>query len=247
LLTPKIDVRPPPDFSSGTNTPTEAKADLPSSPNTRPSPISARDEQWTTFINKYDGGECFLLLPVTLNSPRPKIDGYGASVAPFEVFDNAFTKANKIEADIGVHQVTAEQCPAITFLRHMRSELSTGPKVELENLKLRAGEALRGTLQNLGSRHPVFLLVSETGAVHNLTNFLRPEGELHRFSIPLPKAGTPGEQPQLLVALATSQPLESINSATVLNAASFFPPLLAQLEQKHEQLGVAALYFKLDR
>jgi serine/threonine-protein kinase len=211
------------------------------------SAITERERQLANFINQYDGGECFFLLPVALNLPKPKIEGYGTSAVPFQAFDSAFTLANKIEPDVGVRQVAQAQCPALTFLSRVRAGAALAPRLQLASTELRAGDVLSGTFSNVGNHYLTFLLISETGTVHNLSSLLRPEGELRRFDIPLQLTGTPGNQPELLVAIASKNSFDSLTSGGMLDATVFFPRLLSEIEDKGGAVGATALYFKLQR
>jgi serine/threonine-protein kinase len=206
-----------------------------------------RDQQFAKFIAQYDGGECFFLLPVALNLPKPRIDGFGATLAPFQAFDTAFTAANKTEADIGVIEVARQQCPALTFLSRLRGLPGAPPRLAVDKPNLRGGEALTGTLAEFGTRTLAFLYISDTGTVHNLTSLLRPEGDTRRFKIPLPRAGSPGTQPELLIALASDKPLDALRPAGSLDAAAYFPPLLSEAQEKHAAVGATAVFFKLER
>ena len=56
-------------------------------------PVVGRAEQITRYINSYDGGDCFFITPNNVSASAARIDGYGASAAPFQRLDDAFKSA----------------------------------------------------------------------------------------------------------------------------------------------------------
>src|SRR5215468_2264209 len=90
--------------------------------------ISAR-QRIIEFVNAYDGGDCFFVTPEAVDVDNAVLDGLGSSVAPFEILDHEFKRKNGFEPSIGVHQVMAEQCPAVSFLFHTRHQRSVAPRL----------------------------------------------------------------------------------------------------------------------
>ena len=84
-------------------------------PTQQPQPPS-RIDRIRRYVEQYDGGECFFVAPVAIGEAKAAIEGYGASVQPFHGLDEAFKRDIGFSADIGVRQVTPQQCPAITLL-----------------------------------------------------------------------------------------------------------------------------------
>ena len=84
------------------------------------------------YIEQYDGGNCFFVVPGALDEHAAVIEGFGASTEPFRIFDRAFKAANRFEADIGVRLVTEQQCPAIAFLAKLRTENTRGLHLDID-------------------------------------------------------------------------------------------------------------------
>jgi len=129
----------------------------------------------------------------------------------------------------------------------MHAGIGQAPRLQISSTEVRGGESLSGTLANIGTRNIAVLLVSESGTVHNLSSLLQPEGNLRRFDIPMSRAGPPGDQPELLVAITSEEPLLALSSGGIPDAASLFPRLLAETENRRDAVSATAAYFKLKR
>jgi serine/threonine-protein kinase len=198
------------------------------------------------YISQYNGGDCFFIAPNTVSASAARIDGYGDSPAAFEILDDAFKRANGFEADIDVRQVTAPQCPAITFLGRLRGERSRALRLRVAATNLKSGDALVGTLEGAGNNSVQLLLVSDEGAVQDLSALLKPAGDARSFNLRMQRAGAAGAQPQLLVAVTSTKPLETLKDAKS-PADRLFPLALVEATRTGQSIGAAVLYFKLDK
>src|SRR5262249_12705115 len=146
LVLPPVNVPPkPPDLN-----PTIAK---PRDDEPRPGPISPRERPATDprqriieFVNAYDGGDCFFISPEAVDDGRATLDGIGSAVAPCEFLDYEFKRQNGLEASIGVHQVMAEQCPAVSFLFRTRNQRGVAPRLDVVTAGLKDGGPLTGSI-----------------------------------------------------------------------------------------------------
>jgi serine/threonine-protein kinase len=208
----------------------------------------SRTEKIKQYVEQYDGGECFFIAPIAVGETRATIEGLGASVQPFSNLDAAFKRDNGFEADISLRQVTQAQCPAITFLGRLRAERARAPRLDIDKVSLRSGETMTGLVDRFGSRNVELLLVSDTGLVQNVSQQLRPGTDAKTFSIGMQeREGTPGSQPQLLLAVASPRPLDALKAARPVAAEQFFPAVLNEAQRTGQTLGVTARYFKLER
>jgi serine/threonine-protein kinase len=205
-----------------------------------------RTQQLRQYVERYDGGECFFVMPVAIGEVAATLEGFGASTRAFEALDRAFLRDQGFEAQIGVRQVMQAQCPAITFLNRLRSERARAPRLRIDNVRVRNGEVLGGTVEGFGSANIELLLVSDTGRVHNVSNLLKPATEGKSFEIGMKQDGLTGSQPQLLVAIATAKPLESLRMTAPVDAQQLFPAVLAEAERARQNVGAIARYFKLE-
>ncbi len=200
------------------------------------------------YIEQYDGGECFFITPVAIGEGRATIEGFGASLQPFYTLDEAFKRENGFAADIGVRQVTQAQCPAITFLARLKAERARAPRLDIDKLVVRDGQAQTGTVDRFGNRHIELLLVSDGGTVLNVTGLLKPGTDAKSFTIGMSKTdGTTGSQPQLLVAVASTRPLNMLRPSGPAGADQVFPAALAEAQRSGDPAAATARYFRLER
>jgi len=200
------------------------------------------------YIEQYDGGECFFIMPVAIGEGRATIEGFGASLQPFYTLDEAFKRENGFAADIGVRQVTQAQCPAITFLARLKAERARAPRLDIDKLVVRDGQAQTGTVDRFGNRHIELLLVSDGGTVLNVTGLLKPGTDAKSFTIGMSKTdGTTGSQPQLLVAVASTRPLNMLRPSGPAAADQVFPAALAEAQRNGDPVAATARYFRLER
>jgi serine/threonine-protein kinase len=204
-------------------------------------------EKITRFINQYDGGDCFFATPVSIAANVARVEGYGSSVAPFDVFDYEFKRAMGFEADIGVRQVTKAQCPAVTFLAGLRGDRGPVPVIELTSSNVRAGAPLAGKISGYGTRNIGMLLVADDGIVHNLTSALKTAGDTKTFNAPLPRRDDGIGLPQLLIVLSSALPLDALKTNQPAAAEQLFSAIQTGLSQKGQMLNATSRYFKVER
>jgi serine/threonine-protein kinase len=199
----------------------------------------SRIEATTRYIARYDGGDCFFVKPIAVNAARATIEGFGASTAPFRTLDDAFRRSNGFEADIGVRQVAPGQCPAVTFLGHLRG--GAPPSIDLNATALKVGQSLNGIVSGLDDRQLALLLVADDGSVRSVPTIPRPD-KAASFSLPV-GADLGSGRLEMLVAVVSPRPLGSLRNARLPAADKLFPTLLT------EASGAAATAraFKVDR
>jgi predicted Ser/Thr protein kinase len=215
-----------------------------------PPDAPAERERAIEFLTAYDGGDCFFVTPERLSdSPATReVDGLGSSVAPFDVLSYEFQRQFGFETAIGLHQVTAEQCPAVNFLFRTRNQRGAAPRLDIVTAGLkRDPPALTGSVAEFGDRHVELLLITDDGYVLNATERLRAASQAMTFSLSLDK--TPGPpRPQLVFAIASSQPLDALKlPPDGSRAEQVFSQVLAEASQRGLTLNVSAKYFMLQK
>ncbi len=205
----------------------------------------SRIDSITRYVNDYDGGECFFATPISVGEAAARIEGYGASLKPFEALDSDFKNTNGFEAEIGVRQVTARQCPAVTFLGRLRAQHGSAPQLDIGQTSLRSGEVLTGTVNGFGDRNVELVLVSDDGSVNNLTALLKTTRDGKSFSLRMQLDNPNAAQPQLLMAIVSARPLAALQIDRPLDGAQVFPAVLAEAARSGLAVAAAARYFKL--
>jgi serine/threonine-protein kinase len=201
------------------------------------------------FIEQYNGGDCFLIMPVALSDSAAVLEGFGASATPFEVLDQAFQKTQGFEASIGVRLVAQPQCPAISFLYQLRANRARAPRITLGSVGLRPGEVLVGTIENFANRTVELLLVSNSGVVKNVSSALKQGTDALSFTLELPRleSGSSGKSPQLVMAVASPRVVDALRRPDPIPADQFFPQILSEAQRSAVTLTASARYFTIER
>jgi serine/threonine-protein kinase len=241
--TPVAPTRPPPALDA----PPAAAGKTPDSATPAQSRTTAA-EKIRSFVEHYDGGNCFFLTPVAIGERSALIEGLGSSDGPFMAFDKEFQRTMGFDPDIRVLQVAGRQCPAIAFLARLRGGNARAPRLDINQESLRGGQALNGMVDRYGTRIVDLILVSDTGAVKNVSSQLKSGTDAKTFNIEMPGSeGTAGRQPQLLIAVASSAPIDAIQLRQPAEAEQFFPSVLSDAARSGKSLSAVARYFMLER
>lgn len=227
-------------------------AEAPPAPVPAPLPAPARRagiDEVTRYINDYDGGDCFFVAPLAVGEGRARIEAYGASPAPFQLFDDDFKLKNGFEAQIDLRKITPAQCPVAAFVSRLRDQRAAAPRMDIDVFALRSGQVLNGKIDNFGARHVDVLLVDDNGVVQNLSSLAgavtRTAGAV-TFKLRIEGSGGKAAKPQVLLAIASAKPLNALASRAPAEAQRLWPQVLNEVGQNRQGIGVALKYFKLE-
>jgi serine/threonine-protein kinase len=206
----------------------------------------ARLVKYAQFLSQYDGGDCFFARALLLSDGVAAVEGFGPSAIAFRSLDQAFREQGQ-DVDIGVRQVTAGQCPAITFLGRLRGSAATAPKLEIDAASLALGQPLAGTISGLNGRQPDVLVVASDGLVRSLP--LTPvEGRDDAMSFNFKTgADLASGKLQLVVAVAGSKPLAALHLNQPSPAAKLFAQTIAEADKTNQTLAAAVRSFKVEK
>jgi serine/threonine protein kinase len=238
-------LRPPPDPGPRPN---DTAKDAPAITPQLPAESPVRTDMVRRFIQQYDGGDCFFVMPVAIGATAAVMEGFGASTGPFDSLDRAFKKSQGFEASIGIRLVTPPQCPAITFLNRLRGDGSRSPRISLGSVKLRPGETLAGNVENFANRVVELLFITEDGQVQNVSYLLKPGTDALSFSIDIPRSDNAGANvPQLIMAITTPRVLDSLRQPRPTPADQFFLQALSEAQRANVTMNASARYVMIQK
>ncbi len=224
----------------GTGAGTGARVEAP--PRQPPQPTDPR-----RYVRDYEGGDCFFIHPLNISSASAIIEGFGSSPSAFEAFETAFKTTFGFEPQINLRPITDAQCPAVNFMKTIGVDLGRGPKLQIDAFNLKLGETQSGSVESFGGRHVEVLLVADDGYVHNLSEYLKREGDSARFRLrPERPAGARRSRPQLVFALASAQRLALISTGKPLAGDALFPLLLDEVRTGGAGVDLAVKYFRIE-
>nr|WP_312017016.1 protein kinase [Bradyrhizobium jicamae] len=226
--------------------PTDSSKDTSAKP---PLGNANRVELTRRYLQQYDGGDCFFIMPMAIGTSGADLEGFGSSTAPFEALDKSFKRSQGYEAMIGVRLVTSAQCPAITFLNRVRGDASRAPRISLSSVKIRPDETITGNIENFANRVVELLLISEDGQVQNLSYLLRPGTDTLSFSIEMKRSeeGLAPSVPLLIMAVATPRVLDSLRQPRPTPADLFFLQVLSEAQRANMMINASARYLSIQK
>ncbi len=195
-------------------------------------------------LARYDGGECFFAKPVILSDGAAAIEGFGLSTAPFRRLDDALSRLpgrpQPFGVDIGVRQVSAAQCPAISFLNDLRGTSAPAVKLDLAGSRVAPGEAASGSVAAGEGRDVGVLVIGEDGIAYLATTSRASRDEPTTFTARMGEGPDAGKS-RLLLAISAPRPLTSLKiGGAGVPAAKLFPQILAEAERGGLSLAAAA-------
>jgi hypothetical protein len=185
-----------------------------------------------SFLNSYDGGDCFLIIPLKIAEADTRIEVYGGSRAAFTALDGDFARENGFRAGILQYQVTDAQCAAVNFVRRLRNQSSTARRLDIRAETQASGPVLTRTVGSFGGENLELLLVSADGSVEKLSSLLRRSGQT--------------VQPQLLIAVVSGLPIEALKPAMLDKADRLFGVIFAETQQASNVVNAVVKYLKLE-
>jgi eukaryotic-like serine/threonine-protein kinase len=196
------------------------------------------------YVAGYDGGSCFFAFPADVGDSHAAIIGYGNQRAPFDALRNSFQQRFGFEAAIELRSVADDQCVVVEALGRLTTEGTRQVAIDLSHGVVRSGRSLSGTISGLGERQLALVMLDNFGFLHNLSGYVTREGGSASFEIQEMSTANPMDfQPQLILSVASAEPLQSLALAQSVPARELLPSLLEEIAGKPEGLATAVGYF----
>jgi hypothetical protein len=192
--------------------------------------LSPRDAILKT-VRGFDGGPCFYIRSVEATGTSATIEGFGTKPAPFEALDKAVLGAHGFEPLIAVRSVTAEQCVVLDFAATLNRGVANTPTISLQQADIPPGEPVIGRIEGIGGRQVAFLLVTNDGTVINLAKGLTPAADGATFSLPLTSDAQSLKTSQVLIAVTSDTPLQTLADFRSAPVGDIVPRLQAELAE----------------
>ena len=194
------------------------------------------------FLRGFDGGPCFLARAAAAVGDSIAIEGVGAEKQAFQRFYASFVHDVGVEPTLTVRLIASSQCPAVGLIAAAQSDRAVAPTIKLAAYDVPRGKPLAGSIGALAGRRLDLLLITNDGLAHKIVSRGLASDQSALFSVPItPDAGSIGAL-QILVAIASSKPLDALAAFRSGPAADILPKVAAQLGPTDAALNVE--YFK---
>jgi hypothetical protein len=198
------------------------------------------------FIRDYNGGFCFFAVPRALDSPKPRIEGFGSRPDLIRLFGEAFRRALGVEPELGVRQITELQCPALGFVGTVLKSHIPEITVRLAADTIANGDELRGALDGIRLSHVSLLLVDDDGVVHDVSQYLRRTVDGLEFAAPIHLTGEGERRNQLIVSVAADRELGFMKTTKSSLSEGYFLSVIAQARSSGAEISVGLSAFQVE-
>ena len=178
---------------------------------------------------------CFAALPALDADGHLRLEVFGPAEAGLEAFRAGLEAETGSVPGMTLQAVTQGQCDTLDFIRRSRAYPEGSFPITLQSRRIASGTQLQGVVPADDGRAVALLLVDTGGNMHMLTRFLTRQPGGMGFAIPMSLQGPPVETWQLLLALVTDSPLQSLAG---LDGPQQAAPVLARLRAEIATSGL---------
>jgi hypothetical protein len=199
-------------------------------------------ERRTRFLRSYGEKTCTL---ARADAGDDSLQVLSSDQTAFARFAAAYRRELAAEPKFTSRTIDDPECAVVDLLRIAAASPATPPRIEMDNEDVGTGKPLAGTVQGVGGRHLVLLAVGDDGSVHIVRYAAAADGNSARFSAKLTPDPQDVGHTLALVAIASAQPLQALESGRFGLANEFIPKLLD--DAARAELAVDARFAKLTR
>lgn len=196
---------------------------------TAAAPAMSQGDRVRSFLRDYQGNGCLYAQAGDTDAARPRFRGLGGQSGAVEDFASAFRQAVGVEPELALRTVMDSQCPVVDFMKAIVGSEPQNLEVVLDQDIVQNGGMLIGRLEGRVQGEILLLLVDDDGAVRDITS------EFHRlpngnfFGIPVALVGEGRGRNQLVLALASVEPLGVSVARKPGEAAALFRDLARRI------------------
>lgn len=196
---------------------------------TAPAPVMSQGDRVRSFMREYEGKGCIYAQASDADAARPSFKGLGGQSGAVEEFATAFRQAVGIDPELALRSVMDAQCPAVDFISAISGGERQNLEVVLDQDIVQDGGMLIGRLEGRVQGEIMLLLVDDDGAVRDITSefHLLPAGNF--FGVAVALQGEGRGRNQLVLALASIEPLGITVTRKPGEAATLFKNLAARI------------------
>ena len=203
------------------------------------------------YLATQDTGPCFAALPALgQETGALTLDAFGESAARLDGFRAGMEAATGLSPatlpGTYLKPISPAQCAALDFLRDAARYPAFGLYFDLPVRVIASGATLSARIHNTSGQVLHLVLIDDEGLVQTLDGFLRFTRGAGQFAIPMTFQGGPIVTQQLLLAIASPVPLETVRRASGQEAAPFFATLREELTTRGLTPDMAMVAFSVE-
>jgi serine/threonine-protein kinase len=205
-----------------------------------------QDETREGFLAGFDTGPCTYATRIDAGPNAGMVAGFAAGTGAFSGLPTAYEEKFGARPTILDSQIAEPQCAVLDLVRGMQGTAQPSLSMQLDVAEIASGEGITGRIADPLNRNIWLVLVSPRGGMFSLNDRLSDSvGGVRTFRFGLTLAAGAPAAPQLLLAIASEQPLATAATALDGTEAADLAPLIAREIAGRDGEGVAALSFVL--
>ena len=192
------------------------------------------------FVANYDGGDCFAALPSLGEATGDlTLETFARTGAELETFRAEMEEEAGVVPNSVLLPIADVQCPALAFLAETANYPAFSIYFDLPKRYYSSGDQLAGRILNTGTDQVYLLIIDDDGTVQSVGPYLQPgDGEM-RFSFFVTFLGEQVDTKQVLLAIASEEPLATLDRFSRVTADILFPLLREELRQRRITVDAA--------
>ncbi len=206
------------------------------------------DSRFNDLLRFLEGNEitgCATVLPTIAADGSVSLSGFAANEGMWATFQQSMDEKLRLRLPLTAATVARPQCRALTFARTLPGYPRFSLGMKLDNTELVSGDFLRGTITDIRGRHLHVLVVDDEGLVQQIDDYVQPRIGGADIKVALSVSGQAVRTAQMLIAVATKGPLETVATANATQADEFFSILSEELAVANRSADIAIVSFYL--
>ncbi|TRW99618.1 serine/threonine protein kinase [Paracoccus sp. M683] len=167
------------------------------------------------FLAEFDLGACAQVQRTVSGMDAGKLAALADREIDYGPLLDAYGSRFSARPELIASRVTPEQCTAVDFVRRLQGRAERPPVMSLDAASLSEGGTVAGRVRDAQGRTIWLFLVAADGGLHDLSSRLTAQADgSFTFSFGLALQGLGEPSPQLIVALASRNPLIAATGAS---------------------------------
>ena len=192
--------------------------------------------QLASFLDTHETGGCVLAVPSVAQDGEATIDGFSVEDAEVDRIGQAFQRQSGLAIRTHTRHVTAGQCSALAFSRALPQYPNYPLSLRLEAPSIESGAVLSGEVSGLRKPYLYLVVIDDEGKAKLINTFEGMTRTSVAFSAPMTLTAGPVASVQLLVAVASDDPLTTIATRDGVSAQQFFDGVASEIVNQNRSI-----------
>jgi hypothetical protein len=194
------------------------------------------------FVAGYRGqGGCLLAVVAGQQADVTEVDSFTDLPEQADALGAEAARATGVAVSARARVVSAAQCSTLDFLRGLGGSGGASLVLAPDSGEIDSGQVLAGSIANFTKPVRYLLVVDDEGQVQFVPGLTAVGADTVRFSAPMTLTSGPVRTVQILVAVGSDAPLESIEPGSSARANAYFPALIEEIARSGAEVeyGIA--------